>query len=71
MKIGTKLLFPSGNMFWAKVDAIYQIFDIGILKLFPKELNQTNITIMHGIERIWVYLAKLNGFSYKMIFKYY
>ena len=71
VKIGTKLLFPSGNMFWAKVDAIYQIFDVGIIKLFPKELNQTNITIMHGIERIWVYLAKLNGFSYKMIFKYY
>ena len=70
-KIGKKLIFPSGDMFWARVDAIYQIFEVGILDKFPRELNQTNITIMHAIERIWVYLAKLNGFDYKMIFKYY
>ena len=70
-EIGNFLVFPLGNMFWAKVNAIHQIFKIRFLKLFPKELNQTNDTIMHAIERIWLYLVKLNGFYYKIIFKYY
>ena len=58
-------------MFWAKVNAIYQIFGIRFKKIFPKELNQINGTIMHGIERIWLYLVKLNGYYYKIIFKHY
>lgn len=41
-KIGNKLVFPSGDMFWAKVHAIHQIFNIKFIKKFPKELNQTN-----------------------------
>ena len=68
-KLGEKIDFPAGNMFWAKVKAIYQIFNIRIK--FPKELNQTNETIMHGIERIWLYLVKLNGYYYKAILKHY
>jgi len=70
-KIGYKLIFPSGNMFWAKFNSVYQIFNIRLFHLFPKELNQTNETIMHAIERIWLYLVKLNGYYYKTIFKYY
>lgn len=70
-KVGNKLIFPSGNMFWAKINAIYQIFEIKISKAFPKEKNQTNDTIMHGIERLWLFLVKLNGYYYKMIFRYY
>ena len=68
-KIGYKLDFPAGNMFWAKTKAIYQIFNIRLP--YPKELNQTNGTIMHAIERIWLYLVKLNGFYYKTIIKHY
>ena len=70
-KIGDKLLFPSGNMFWAKVKSVYQIFKINLYNLFPKELNQTNGTIMHAIERIWLYLVKLNGYYYKIIFNFH
>ena len=70
-EIGNNLIFPLGNMFWAKVNSIHQIFKIRFLKKFPKELNQTDGTIMHAIERIWLYLVKLNGFYYKIIFKYY
>ena len=70
-QVGEKLLFPSGNMFWAKTKAVYQIFKIKLINLFPKELNQTNKTIMHAIERIWLYLVKLNGYYYQKIFKYY
>jgi len=70
-KIGNKIIFPSGDMFWAKVNAIYQIFKIRFINKFPKEFNQTNETIMHAIERIWLYLVKLNGYYYKIIFKHY
>jgi len=67
--IGEKINFPVGNMFWAKIKAIYQIFNIRLK--YPDELNQTNETIMHAIERIWLYLVKLNGYDYKMIFNHY
>ena len=70
-KLGSKLEFPAGNMFWARVNAIYQIFEININNKFDKEKDQTNDTIMHGIERIWLYMVKLNGFYYKKIFKSY
>ena len=70
-EVGNKLIFPSGNMFWAKVNAIYQIFGFRLINLYPKEENQTNDTIMHGIERIWLYLAKLNRYYYKIIFRFY
>ena len=70
-QIGNRLNFPSGDMFWAKVNAVHQIFKIRFFRKFPKELNQTNDTIMHGIERIWLYLVKLNGYYFKIIFKYY
>ena len=68
---GNQLDFPAGNMFWARVLSIYQIFELNILDKFPKEKGQIDCTIMHGIERIWLYLVKLNGYYYKKIFKYY
>ena len=68
-KVDEKLVFPVGNMFWAKTKAIYQIFKVKLK--YPKESNQDNKTIMHAIERIWLYLVKLNGYYYKTIFKHY
>ena len=70
-EINNKINFPFGNMFWARVNAIHQIFYLRFYKIFPDELNQLNDTIMHAIERIWLYLVKLNGYFYKLIFKYY
>ena len=70
-KVGKRLTFPDGDMFWAKVEAIYQIFSIDFKKKYPKENNQINGTFMHAIERIWIYLVKLNGYYYKKIFNYY
>ena len=67
-KLGKLLNFPAGNMFWAKTKAIFQIFVYDFIKYFPKENEQTNDTIMHGIERIWLYLVKFNYFKYKIIF---
>ena len=71
IKISKQLIFPSGDMFWAKIDAIHQIFEIKFIKMFPKEIGQLNKTIMHAIERLWLYLVKLNGYYYKTIFKIY
>ena len=66
-KIGELSNFPAGNMFWAKVEAISQIFGYNFDIYFPNEDDQTNNTIMHGIERIWLYLVKFNKFYYKEI----
>ena len=69
-KIGKKIEFPIGNMFWAKIESIFQIFKIYLSIQFPEEKGQADETIMHGIERIWLYLVKLNGYYYKKIFKF-
>ena len=69
--IKKKLIFPAGNMFWAKVDAIYQIFDQNIENQCPDEENMSQNTILHAIERIWLYIVILNGYNYKKIFKFY
>ena len=69
-RIGKKIIFPVGNMFWARVDAIHQVFEQNIKNKCPKESNQIDATILHGIERIWLFVAKLNGYYYKTIFKY-
>ena len=63
--------FPAGNMFWARTKAIYQIFEKKIENKFPKELGQIDSTLMHAIERIWLYIVKLNGYYYKKIFKHF
>ena len=70
-KIGNIIDFPAGNMFWAKVEAVYQIFNLNILDTFPKENYQVDGTIMHGIERFWLFLVKMNNFYYKKIFKHF
>ena len=66
-KVGELSNFPAGNMFWARIVAISQIFSYYFSKYFPDEDDQTNDTIMHAIERIWLYLVKFNDFYYKMI----
>ena len=69
IRVGHYIYFPMGNMFWAKTKAIYQIFNIDLKEDFPEEPAPNDDTIMHGIERIWVYLAKYNGYYFKKIFK--
>ena len=69
-KIGKETgYFPAGNMFWARIDAIHQIFEIDIEDDVPIERKQIDSTIIHAVERIWVYLAKLNGYYYTTTFR--
>ena len=57
-------IFPAGNMFWARTDAIIQAFQCGIcMQDFPAEAAQLDGTFAHCIERCWGHIAKQNGFE--------
>ena len=60
--------FSTGCMFWARTEAVYQIFKLDLKKDFPENIYKT---LHYAIERIWLFIAKLNGFYYKRYFKYY
>ena len=63
--------YPVGSIFRSKVKAVYHIFDLNIKNYFHKEFGQIDSSLMHGIERIWAYIAKLNNFCYKNILSIY
>ena len=68
-KIGSVLDFPAGDMFWAKFKAIYQIFIIDFSQDICEEGKP--LTILYALERIWLYIVKLNGYYYKRTCDYY
>ena len=58
-----KLRFPCGDMFWARTDAVRQIFEYSVKEEdIPDEKGQLDGTIMHAIERMWSYVAEYNGY---------
>ena len=57
---GNVFKYPLGNMFWARIDAVYQIFEHKFIKILSKEKELNEI--------IWLYLVKINGYFYKTIF---
>ncbi len=62
-------VFPVGDMFWARTEAIKKLFSLGLTSEdFPKEEGQINATIAHQIERTWIYLIEDQGYIYKKIF---
>lgn len=64
-ELDAKPVFPVGNMFWAKVEAVKSIFEHGFnASDFPQESGQVNMTLAHQIERIWCYLAQDAGYDY-------
>lgn len=67
-KVGNKFFdFPAGDMFWARSEAVYQIFKKDLLN----DLDNYGINkVIYAIERIWLFIAKLNGFFYKKYLKY-
>ena len=66
-ELSSEAVFPVGDMFWARTAAIKPMFDAHITD-FPKEMGQVNATIMHEIERSWVYVARSIGYESEKIF---
>ena len=70
--ISKKLELPLGNMFWAKVDSIFQIFEKEFQNDIKNRIEQKQkrnaIFIM---ERLLLVIVKLNGYYYKKIFKHF
>jgi lipopolysaccharide biosynthesis protein len=52
-------------MFWARTDAVRQLFSMGPGE-YPEERGQLDGTVMHAIERVWCYLARANGYRYRL-----
>ena len=60
--------FPAGSMFWAKVDAIRPLFEANIsLDDFAPEFGQTDKTLAHCLERLFLFVVKKQGYNYAII----
>ncbi len=54
--------YPAGSMFWARGDALAPLFDAGItLADFPEETGQTDGTLAHTLERLFVLCTLRQG----------
>ena len=61
----TYIDYPAGTMFWFRPQAISQILDSGIgYNDFPEEPIGNDGTIAHGLERLFGYVTRLNGYDY-------
>lgn len=64
------IIFPAGNMFWARTDAVKNLFDDRLLSLWGESSDSAeNGTVMHAIERLWTYVADANGYEAAMTAK--
>ncbi|MED7787518.1 rhamnan synthesis F family protein [Francisella sp. 19X1-34] len=62
-------LFPLGNMFWARVDAIKDIFDLDESQIIQEEPLPYDGSYMHALERITPALVNKNGYKYVTVYK--
>jgi rhamnosyltransferase len=63
----TNIIMPVGNMFWYRPAALKPLLEYEYLSAdIPRE-PLPNTTLLHGIERILVYLAWNEGFDYRII----
>ncbi|WP_169745653.1 rhamnan synthesis F family protein [Sulfurovum lithotrophicum] len=61
----TYIDYPAGTMFWFRPSAISQILDSDIgYEDFPEEPIGNDGTIAHGLERLFAYVTRLNGYDY-------
>ena len=68
-RVGTKLKYPLGNMFWAKVDAIKQAFGHKYIYMLKKKDAEKDLWLNSNFNEVfWLYLVKMNRYLYKTIF---
>ncbi|MDL5366174.1 rhamnan synthesis F family protein [Xanthomonas sp. NCPPB 2654] len=54
--------YPAGSMFWARVTALQPIYALGLsLQDFPEERGQTDGTLQHALERMFVAVVRQQG----------
>jgi GT2 family glycosyltransferase len=57
--------FPSGSMFWARTAALKPLLDLRLkTDDFDAESNQTDATLAHAIERIFLHTCEHAGFDW-------
>lgn len=57
-------VFPAGNMFWAKTDAVMPAFAHGFTAAdFPDEAGQVEGTLAHCVERCWGFVVNAQGYA--------
>jgi lipopolysaccharide biosynthesis protein len=57
--------FPSGSMFWAKVEAFKPLLDLKLSAAdFDDEAGQIDGTLAHAIERLFFYSCEVAGYRY-------
>ncbi|QUE30949.1 rhamnan synthesis F family protein [Francisella philomiragia] len=62
-------LFPLGNMFWARVDAIKDIFELEKDIVIQPEPLPYDGSFMHALERITPDVVNKNGYKYVTVYK--
>ncbi|MBY7734778.1 rhamnan synthesis F family protein [Francisella philomiragia] len=68
-KINQTPIFPVGNMYWARVDAIRDLFYLEKEKVIQNEPLPTDGSYMHAIERIMPHIAHKNNYSFVTVYK--
>jgi len=53
-----------GTFFWARYDAIKPLLELNIADELPVEPVPENHTILHALERMWVYVAWAQGYDF-------
>lgn len=56
--------YPAGSMFWARTKALQPLFSAHLkIEDFPEETGQTDATLAHCIERLFVLVTKRSGYD--------
>jgi hypothetical protein len=61
-------LFPLGNMYWARIDAIKELFSLDKDKILQEEPLPYDGSFMHAIERITPHLVTSNDYEYITVY---
>lgn len=61
-------LFPLGNMYWARIDAIKELFSLDEDKILQEEPLPYDGSFMHAIERITPHLVTSNNYEYIAVY---
>ena len=67
-KVNETPLFPLGNMYWARVDAVKQMFLLDKNKIIQPEPLPYDGSYMHAIERITPNLVENNNFKFITVY---